>query len=613
MTLRAKNRARKFNVRRQRLTIKAHLIRLVLVSLLPAAGAAVMLIGYSYQRQQEAIHQNTLATARALTQAVDRELASGRTALQALATSPYLSSGDLRAFHAQAILALPELPGNNVVLSDAFDGQQLVNTLRGFGEPLPLRANLPLMRRMIQTGQPLVSDLFIGQVALRPLISVEVPVRREGRIAYALAMGFFPERLAEILNRQQLPANWIGVIFDSQGTVVARTLSPDRYVGHKGGPALVTALAQHMEGELEGDTLEGIPVHTVFSRSSESNWSVAIGIPRAEFEWQLYSSLLWVVAGTLVLLVLGLVFARRLAERVQGAIRGLIPPATALARGEAVSVAPLQLAEAEEVAAALASASKILRDREEILAVVTHDLRSPLNTMTMLASVAELEGRKQGNERWKANALLMRETVRSMSGLVDDLLAITVAHHGQSMLKRICVSADRVLGKAVQAARPQFEHAGLALEVDAPDELPGIQVDVDRIVRVFRNLLDNALKFTEPQGRVLVQAGARPDCVRFCIANSGSALAREQLDSMFQLFWQAQSDRRGTGLGLSISRAIVETHMGRIWAEPAEGMRVRICIELPFAGGAEGQHEPAVEMSGPSPATSLPPRQPPDL
>ncbi len=62
---------------------------------------------------------------------------------------------------------------------------------------------------------------------------------------------------------------------------------------------------------------------------------------------------------------------------------------------------------------------------------------------------------------------------------------------------------------------------------------------------------------------------------------------------MFQLFWQAQTDRRGTGLGLSISRAIVDTHGGRIWAEPQEGMRVRICVELPRMSAATAEH-PAV-------------------
>jgi signal transduction histidine kinase len=569
-----------------------------MASLLPAGVAAFLLIGYSYERQQESARQNTLATTRALTQAVDRQLAIGRTALQALATSPYLTNGDLAAFDVQARQALPELPGNNIVVSDA-SGQQLLNTLRVLGEPLPRHGNPSQLQRVFQTGQPVVSDLYVGPVAHQPVIGIDVPVRRDGRVAYVLSMGFFPTRLAEILMRQQLPASWVVAIFDSQGTVVARTHNPDRYVGQKGAPALVSRLAQDMEGELELVTLDGFHVQTVFSRSSQSNWSVAIGIPSAEFQAPLRSSMLWIVAGTLVLLALGIALARVLAGRIQRAIRALIPPAVALAHGEPVKIAPLDLVEAEEVANAMASASKVLRDREEILAVVTHDLRSPLNTMIMLATAAELEARRLDAERLRASASLMRETAQGMSGLVDDLLAITVAHRGRSMLKMARVNAANVLAKALQAARPQLEHAGLELEVKAPDQLPDVQVDLDRIVRVFRNLLDNARKFTEPQGRVTVGAEVLPDCVRFYIANSGPALSREQLENMFQLFWQAQTDRRGTGLGLSISHSIVDTHGGRIWAEPQEGMRVRVCVELPRRETAAGLQAAELQPANP--------------
>jgi signal transduction histidine kinase len=577
------------------LTIQAHLTRLVLASLLPAGAAAFLLIGYSYERQEQSVQQNALATTRALTQAVDRELAIGRTALQALATSPYLTNGNLAAFDVQARQALAELPGNNIVVSDA-SGQQLLNTLSPPGEPLPRHGNPSQLQRVFQTGQPVVSDLYVGPVARQLVIGIDVPVWRDGRVAYVLSMGFFPTRLAEILMHQQLPPSWVVAIFDSQGTVVARTHNPDRYVGQKGAPALVGRLAKDMEGQVETVTLEGINVQMAFSRSSQSNWSVAIGIPSAEFEAPLRSSMLWIVGGTLVLLALGIALARVLAGRIQRAIRALIPPAVALAHGEPIKIARLDLVEAEEVANAMASAAKVLRDREEILAVVTHDLRNPLNTMIMLATAAELEARRLDAERLRASASLMRETAQGMSGLVDDLLAITVAHRGRSMLKMARVNAANVLAKAVQAARPQLEHAGLQVEVTTPPELPDVQVDLDRIVRVFRNLLDNARKYTEPQGRVAIWAEAPPDCVRFYVANSGPALSREQLDNMFQLFWQAQTDRRGTGLGLSISRSIVDTHGGRIWAEPQQGMRVRICVELPRMGAASAVHE-AVELT----------------
>ena len=101
------------------MTIQRQLVRLVAVSVIPAAIAAALLIGYSYDRHRALVEDRTLDVARALAQAVDRELARNQAALLVLATSPYLTSGDLAAFHLQAQDAIRDLPGDNFVLSDA--------------------------------------------------------------------------------------------------------------------------------------------------------------------------------------------------------------------------------------------------------------------------------------------------------------------------------------------------------------------------------------------------------------------------------------------------------------------------------------------------------------
>ena len=224
-----------------------------------------------------------------------------------------------------------------------------------------------------------------------------------------------------------------------------------------------------------------------------------------------------------------------------------------------------------------------VRDREEILAIVAHDLRNPLSGLMMGAAAAEHQARGlPGGEPVRELAASLIDIARRMSGLVDDLLAVAVASTGgPSMLRAAPVAASSLLAKAADAARPRLAKEGLALEVQAAGELPQINADADRILRVFANLLDNALKFTSPPGRVTLAAERTSGGVRFSVANSGSALAPAQRDAMFQPFWQAGRDRRGAGLGLSICRSIVEAHGGTIWAEPAEGQRVRVCFVLP--------------------------------
>jgi PAS domain S-box-containing protein len=224
-----------------------------------------------------------------------------------------------------------------------------------------------------------------------------------------------------------------------------------------------------------------------------------------------------------------------------------------------------------------------VRDREEILAIVAHDLRNPLTGLMMGASAVEHQARRlPGGEPVRELAASLIDIARRMSGLVDDLLAVAVATTGgPSMLRPAPLPASSLLAKAAEAARPRLAKEGLELEVQARGDLPKVSADADRILRVFANLLDNALKFTSPPGRVTLSAERTSGGVRFSVANSGPALAPAQLGAMFQPFWQAGRDRRGAGLGLSICRSIVEAHGGTIWAEPAEGQRVRVCFVLP--------------------------------
>src|SRR5688572_7975699 len=428
------------------MTIRRQLFRLVAVTVLPAALASALLIGYSYDRQSKIIEQRTLETARALAQAVDRQLAIGQVGLLVLAGSVDLAAGDLAAFHRRARDAIRDLPGDSVVLSDA-SGQQLVNTLRPFGEALPRRGNLAQLRRLFETGQPAISDLFLGQVMRRPIIALDVPVRRGDKVAFALALGIFPERLGEILARQKIPPDWVVSIFDSGGTIVARTRAAEEFVGQKGAPALVQRMAQVAEGRVETQTLEGIPVVAVFSRSAVSRWSVAIGIPRGSLASALWTPISLIIAGAVVLLLSGIVMAQRLGARIASSIRGLIPPAAALGRGDPVIVPPLHLREADDVGRELVSASERLHERERTLALVSHDLRSPLNAMMMGATAIErLAGRLPGGERIGVLAASHAATTRRMAGMVDDLLAIAVATSGgRSLLKIATVSAASLL------------------------------------------------------------------------------------------------------------------------------------------------------------------------
>jgi hypothetical protein len=267
-----------------RRTIRFWLRSFAVACILPTVLVAAYLITRSYAQERASMERDTVATARALMQAVDAELAASVAVLQILAASPYLQTGELAKFYDQARAALQTVKGDRIVLTDA-GGQQVLNTLRPFGEPLPRHGYPERLRQVLQTARPVISDLFMGDITRAPVIGVEVPVLSGSAPTYALAMGIVPQGLAEILHRQKLPSGWIAGILDRTGTHVARTLAPEQFVGKKASSPLLRGTSEASEGVADGETLEGKPVVGSFSRSSVSGWTVAIGIPRDGLIW----------------------------------------------------------------------------------------------------------------------------------------------------------------------------------------------------------------------------------------------------------------------------------------------------------------------------------------
>lgn len=364
--------------------VRAWLVRLAALCMLPAAVAVGGYLTYDFLTGRETLLRDAQNTARSLAAAVDRELFAYQAALVALASSPYLEHDDLRGFHDQASRVAAALKVNNLVLIDR-RFRQVDNTLRPFGAALPVEENAAL-REVFNTGRPVVTDLFAAAVLKRPLMAVAVPVRRDGAVAYVLAVGLWPEQLSEILRRQNLPARWVAGIYDSAGTIVARTHEVDRFLGQKGVRPLVNQMLVQPEGRLETVTLEGIPVFAMFSRSAVSHWSVAIGIPRAGLLQQLERSLVGLAAATALLLALALLGAWRMSRLLTRSVRSPLPYAHALGRGEPFAAVRTPVAEVNEVTSALQRASRIL---QQALHRARHDALTGLPNATLFEEITQ--------------------------------------------------------------------------------------------------------------------------------------------------------------------------------------------------------------------------------
>ncbi len=281
----------------------------------------------------------------------------------ALATAGSLERADFARFHEQArgLVSLSKA-ADIVVLSDA-TGQQLVNTLREFGSPLPRHGNLELHRRVISSGGPIISEIYIGGVLQIPVMSIDIPVIRDGSVAYDLSIGLMPIRFNRILEAQGLPSGWVAGVFDSTGTLAGRIPSPEKFVGQKGTAEFIRRIQEAPEGSMETISREGIPTLSAWSRSTATGWSVGIGIPRAELEASLLRTLYLLLAGIVILLAAGLAFAAMAARKIGGAVHALAAPALALGAGEYPPIPVLDIREPAAVADAIGRASELLKTR----------------------------------------------------------------------------------------------------------------------------------------------------------------------------------------------------------------------------------------------------------
>lgn len=313
-------------------TVRAFLLRLIVACLLPGVIGSGALFAYQYQQTRRQIDQITVMTARALMQAVDNHLQTVQVLAQTLSQAPSLQAGNLADFHRLARTAARHIDLEfNVVLRDA-QGRQLINTAVDFGQPLAPPAAPEQVQTVFETGRPQVSDLFIGPVRGRLLMSVDVPVSIDGRVRYALGVGVPVEQFDGVLRRQHLPADWIANIVDSNGVIVARTHAPQQFVGQLSSSSLRALLAQRSEGKGESLTLEGADVDTFFSRSSTTGWAVAMGSPQQTADAAFVQAASRMAAGIGLLFTLGTLVAWRLGGRISSAFQGLIEVADNIAQ-----------------------------------------------------------------------------------------------------------------------------------------------------------------------------------------------------------------------------------------------------------------------------------------
>ena len=219
--------------------------------------------------------------------------------------------------------------------------------------------------------------------------------------------------------------------------------------------------------------------------------------------------------------------------------------------------------------------------RDDVLGIVAHDLRNPLNTIVMQAQMLERPGPEPERRDQKPRLVITRSAER-MDHLIQDLLDVALVEAGQLKVEPERLSAAQLAREVIELQTQLAASQELELRLEVGNDVRDVWGDRSRLLQVFENLIGNALKFTEKGGRITIGATAKDAEVEFFVADTGSGIAPENLPQLFDRFWQARRrDRLGAGLGLAITKGIVEAHGGRIRVESTPGRGSTFFFTIP--------------------------------
>ena len=253
-----------------------------------------------------------------------------------------------------------------------------------------------------------------------------------------------------------------------------------------------------------------------------------------------------------------------------------------LARRSALAIEHARLYEQARHAVAL---------REQTLAIVSHDLRTPLATIVMAAGMLGDDVAVGAVGQLNALAVTkVRTAAERMERMIGDLLDFASIEAGALSIQTARRDVAALIAEAASSVEPAALRARVALTVQVEPDLPAIECDGDRIQQVIGNLLGNALKVMSRGGSVCLRASARGHEVVFAVSDTGPGITPADQERLFERYWRSpNASYRGTGLGLAIARGLVEAHRGRIWVESELGRGATFSFTVPIAAPGPGE------------------------
>jgi signal transduction histidine kinase/ActR/RegA family two-component response regulator len=595
----------------RQLSLRTYLLLLIAGSMLPFLLVSGVLLLRVLQDSRAGIERTLLDSARQQASILDAELDATIRTLEALTFSTALTTDPADAFERELVNVIRTQPGwLSVRLLDR-DGRVLLDTARPGGGPFGIAVEPASVESTVSRGEPTISPLRRGpgdQLAF----AVRVPVLKDGTPRYALTAVVKPEAIGDLVSSVAPAADeWTRVVVDSGGTIVARTRSPERFVGQPATASFMERTSAVRDGFYQDTSLEGAAVYVAFSHSPRTGWVSGVVVPVSVMDGPIRRSMSMLLLLGLSLLMAGGAAANWMARRLSFEINSAAQAAERLSQGEAVPASDSVVSDISRLRQSLERSGALLRQRleerdrnvahaeaargeaekanlakDQFLAMLGHELRNPLSPIVTALGLLKARG-----TAWTKEHAVIERQVQHMSRLVGDLLDVSRIARGSLEIRRELVHLDEVIAQAVEMAAPLFEKHRHQLKVDVPHGLV-VHGDAIRLSQVFVNLLSNAAEYTPNGGRIAVRARREGADIITEVQDNGRGIRPELAPRIFDLFVQGPRtiDRRegGLGLGLSIARSLVSIHDGRITAHsPGEGGGSTFTVCLPAAGPEE--------------------------
>ena len=603
----------------RRIPLGAVLALLTVLTTVPLATFAGLLVYSTWRRQQDQVDQQNIELVRAISVAVDEEVEHAISALTVLAALAPEDTSGLRGFDALCRASVGQQDWESVELATP-SGEIMMTT----GDARPQVASPEWVDTAVSTGEPSISDVHKDAVLRKWMVTIGVPVRtKQGTVRAVLGARVPASAFSAILKRQHTPGEGVAALLDRTPVIVARTRNEETYIGHPPSSALLEQARNAREGASKSRTLEGTEAYGAWHQSDLTGWTVGVGLPADVVDRPTRQTAAALLAVAVILTGLGVLTALFVRRRLVDAQRAVAEAARALARGEPIAPRSSSIAEIQDLSAALGEAAKILetrlherdeaqqeaerqrtaalereragrraaealsRAKDEFVATVSHELRTPLNAI--FGWVTLLRSGSLDPERQRQGLDVIHRNAAAQLALINDLLDMSRVLRGTIRLEMHPIDLGTVVDAAIDALRPTADARRISLNVDAGCGVALVSGDQDRLQQIIFNIVSNSLKFTPPGGRIDVTLGTEGDDAVLRIADTGEGIAPEFLPFVFERFRQEGSHggipHEGLGIGLSLVRHLAELHGGSAAAaSEGKGRGATFTLRLPLLG-----------------------------